>query len=88
MISCPALAEGEEYTVTADGQTVAAFTAALPTGGSGMGGFGGGRGGMGGFGGDRAGGKEGMRGQRPTDGAQAPATEETAPASEGSSGQT
>ena len=87
VISCPALAEGEEYTVTADGQTVAAFTAALPTGGSGMGGFGGGRGGMGGFGGDRAGGKDGMRGQRPTDGAQAPATEETAPASEGSSGQ-
>lgn len=80
VLSCPDLVEGQSYTVTADGQTVATFTASLPTGSSG---FGGGRGGMGGFGGDRTGGRDAARGQKPTDGAPT----ETAAVPDGATGQ-
>lgn len=85
VLSCPGMAEGENYTVTADGQTVATFTASLPTGSTG---FGGGRGGMGGMGGDRTGGKDAMRGQKPTDGAQGGAPAEATPLPDGPAGQT
>lgn len=84
VLSCPGMAEGENYTVTADGQTVATFTASLPTGSTG---FGGGRGGMGGFGGDRTGGKDAMRGQKPTDGAQGGDPAEATPVPDGTTGQ-
>lgn len=84
VLSCPGMAEGENYTVTADGQTVATFTASLPTGSTG---FGGGRGGMGGMGGDRTGGKDAKRGQKPTDGAQGGAPAETTPLPDGPAGQ-